>query len=46
MPLEASQQRVLAAPDVLPHLPYLLALGCGFVLVRYVLAKGNRLTHA
>jgi membrane protease YdiL (CAAX protease family) len=39
MTLEPGQQRVLAAPDLVPHLPYLLSLCCGFLLVRYVIAR-------
>ena len=33
MPLSAEQVRVLSAPDVLPHLPYLVALGMMTLLV-------------
>jgi len=33
MPLSAEQVRILSAPDVLPHLPYLVALGMMTLLV-------------
>jgi len=33
MPLSAEQLRILSAPDVLPHLPYLVALGMMALLV-------------
>ena len=34
MPLSEDQMRTLVAPDLLPHLPYLAALGLAFILIR------------
>ena len=34
MPLSEDQVRALVAPDLLPHLPYLVALGIAFLLLK------------
>jgi membrane protease YdiL (CAAX protease family) len=45
LPLAPDQARLLAAPDLLPHLPYLAALGLMLVFVRQV-SRPHGLTRA